>query len=125
MKTIILFLSAAFSLSIATQAFSEPRSGEVIFKNSCSSCHATNFPGAPQAHDVKAWQRKYEISQNQAQVIDPSLTGQALAQKTWEILIAKVKNGNKAMPPKGLCSSCTDQEYLNAIQFMMKTSKIK
>lgn len=118
MKSKFFLLLNLFTAVLAFAA-SEPRSGEEIFKQACATCHATQFPNAPQAHDVAAWQHKYAISQAQAKQIDPSLSGKDLEAKTDDVLVSKVKNGNKAMPPKGLCNDCTDQEYLNAIKFMM------
>ena len=110
---------AATTVSLA--ADNKPaRSGEEVFKQSCATCHAVNFPNAPQAHDTAAWQKKYEISAAQAKAQFPALSGKDLEEKTMEILVSKVRNGNHAMPPKGLCNDCTDQEYRNAIEFMNK-----
>jgi cytochrome c5 len=99
------------------------RSGEEIFKISCATCHATHFPNAPQAHDTAAWQKKYTISANQAKQLNPALTGKELDNQTMAVLISKVRNGNKTMPAHGLCNDCTDQEYQNAIEFMMKAKE--
>ncbi len=99
------------------------RSGEEVFKQSCATCHAVNFPNAPQAHDIAAWQKKYEVSAAQAKAQFPALGGKDLEEKTMEILVSKVRNGNHAMPPKGLCNDCTDQEYQNAIEFMSSPKK--
>lgn len=101
----------------------QPRSGEEVFNSACKTCHATHFPDAPQAHDVAAWQHKYTISANQAKQKNPGLTGKELDQQTLAVLVGKVRNGNHAMPAKGLCNDCTDQEYQNAIKFMMSEKK--
>jgi cytochrome c5 len=112
---------AATTTSFAAENKPAPtRSGEEVFKQSCATCHAVNFPNAPQAHDTAAWQKKYEISETQAKAQFPALRGKDLDEKTMEILVSKVRNGNHAMPPKGLCNDCTDQEYQNAIEFMSK-----
>jgi len=117
-----------FSVTIAANTLSwaadkPPRSGEQVFNQACATCHATQFPDAPQAHDTAAWQKKYAISAAQAKQQFPNLTGKELDAKTMAVMIAKVRNGNHAMPPKGLCNDCTDQEYQNAIEFMMSEKK--
>ncbi|MBS0350766.1 MAG: cytochrome c5 family protein [Proteobacteria bacterium] len=106
--------------SIATD---HTRSGEEVFNSACKACHATQFPNAPQAHDIAAWQKKYSISENQAKQKYPNLSGKALDQQTMAVLVAKVRNGNKTMPAKGLCNDCSDQEYQNAILYMMQPVK--
>ena len=35
-------------------------------------------------------------------------------------LLASVKNGLSAMPPKAMCMDCTDGEYKALIEHMMK-----
>jgi cytochrome c5 len=123
----ILNLAASLScLCIISQsclATTPPRLGEQVFNTACQTCHATHFPDAPQAHDVAAWQKKYAISENQAKQKNPNLKGDALDQQTMAVLVGKVRNGNHAMPAKGLCNDCTDQEYQNAIKFMMSPPK--
>lgn len=120
-KRKMLFL--LLTLTTFNLSFAATRSGSEVFQQACAMCHAHEFLNAPQAHDVKAWQKKYEISQNQALQQDPTLTGKALEKKTYQVLVSKVQNGNKAMPPKGNCPTCSDQEYLNAILYMMQAKK--
>ncbi len=118
-----LSMSSVFT-TVALAAENKPvRSGEEVFKQSCSTCHAVNFPNAPQVHDTTAWKKKYEISATQAKAQFPALGGKDLEEKTMDILVSKVRNGNHAMPPKGLCNDCTDQEYQNAIEFMSSPKK--
>lgn len=120
-KILNLLISLSFFCAFNQSCLAEtaPRSGEQIFNNSCKACHATHFPNAPQAHDVAAWQKKYTISENQAKQKNPNLSGKALDQQTMAVLVGKVRYGNHDMPAKGLCNDCSDQEYQNAIKFMM------
>jgi cytochrome c5 len=39
-------------------------------------------------------------------------------EKGMDALVASVKNGLNAMPPTGLCATCTDEEYAELIQYM-------
>lgn len=115
----LLTIIALLVSNLVTAHASPPRSGQAIFDNSCKTCHATHFPDAPQAHDIAAWQKKYEISQKQVKQKYPSISGKELDYLTMQVLINKVKYGNKTMPPHGLCNDCSDTEYKNAIIYMM------
>jgi cytochrome c5 len=37
-----------------------------------------------------------------------------------DTLVATVKTGKNAMPPGGMCTDCTDDDYKNAIEYMSK-----
>lgn len=68
------------------------------YNRSCAMCHDMGAAGAPKSHDPEAW--------------EPRLA------KGMETLVASVKNGLNAMPPTGLCSDCTDEEYTALIEYM-------
>ncbi|CAA0114911.1 Cytochrome c5 [Halioglobus japonicus] len=68
------------------------------YQTSCFACHSTGAAGAPKAHDVAAW--------------EPRMA------KGMPVLVASVKNGLNAMPPTGMCTTCTDEEYIALIEFM-------
>ena len=38
--------------------------------------------------------------------------------KGMEVLVASVNNGLNAMPPKGMCFDCTDDDYTALIEYM-------
>jgi cytochrome c5 len=38
--------------------------------------------------------------------------------KGMEVLVASVRNGLNAMPPGGLCNSCSDEDYAALITYM-------
>lgn len=73
------------------------------FNQSCAVCHTTGVAGAPKSHDTAAWA--------------PAM------KKSMEALIASVKKGVSAMPPKGMCYECTDEEYRAMIEFMAAPAK--
>ncbi|NRA56383.1 MAG: cytochrome c5 family protein [Gammaproteobacteria bacterium] len=75
-----------------------PRSGEQVYQASCFGCHGTGAAGAPKYGDAAAW------GPRKAQGI--------------ETLFSHALNGFNAMPPKGTCMSCSDDELKSAIEYM-------
>lgn len=74
------------------------RSGEDVYQTSCFGCHGTGAAGAPKLGDATAWEPR--ISQG------------------MEVLFSHALNGFNAMPPKGTCMSCSDDELKAAIEHM-------
>jgi len=68
------------------------------YNRACMACHLTGASGVPKLGDAEAWAPRLE--------------------KGSEALLASVKNGLGAMPPKGLCFDCSDEEYTALINFM-------
>ena len=65
---------------------------------SCGACHAVGVAGAPATGNAEAWAPRME--------------------KGMEALVASVRNGLNAMPPGGLCNSCSDEDYAALITYM-------
>ncbi|WIO73697.1 cytochrome c5 family protein [Porticoccaceae bacterium LTM1] len=80
-----------------------PRSGEDIYKKSCFACHATGASGAPKLGDAAAWKPR--------------------ADQGMETLLKHAWNGFNAMPPKGTCFDCSEDEIKAAIQHMLDSLK--
>jgi len=78
-----------------------PRSGEEVFNGTCTSCHTAGIAGAPKKGDVAA--RGKRLSKGLAKTL------------------AVAKKGLNAMPAKGLCMDCSDDELTAAIKFMSGT----
>lgn len=95
MKNSIAAICSAFLLSLSASAFAEP---PAQYQASCFACHFSGAAGAPKTGDVAAW--------------EPRLA------KGMDVLVASVKNGMNAMPPTGLCATCSDEEYQALIEFM-------
>ena len=72
--------------------------GEEVFNTACTACHTAGILGAPKKGDKAAW--------------DDRLA------KGMDATLANALNGLNAMPPKGNCATCSDDEILNAIKFM-------
>jgi cytochrome c5 len=68
------------------------------YQTSCFACHSTGAAGAPLAHDAAAW--------------EPRMA------KGMPALVESIKKGLNAMPPTGMCATCTDAEYAALIEFM-------
>ena len=73
--------------------------GQKIYQTSCQACHATGAAGAPKLGDKDAWAPRIA--------------------KGNDALLSSVKNGLKAMPPKGTCMSCSEDELRAAMEYMV------
>jgi cytochrome c5 len=70
------------------------------YEKSCKLCHDTGLMGAPKTGDVAAWAPRLE--------------------KGNEVLMKHIKEGFNAMPPKGTCMDCTDEEFQKLLEKMSK-----
>jgi cytochrome c5 len=77
--------------------------GEDRYKSTCAVCHETGVGGAPKFRNEADWKVRMEAG------IDGML---AIAIK-----------GKGAMPPKGTCMQCSDQELKMAIEYMIPQKK--
>jgi len=80
-----------------------PRSGSEVYGAVCMACHTTGAAGAPVIGDASAW----------APRIDQGL----------ETLFSHSINGFNAMPAKGGCASCPDEEIKAAVEYLVAESK--
>lgn len=94
-----IYLLAACSDDNASTA-QVAKTGEDIYYQSCFSCHERGHGGAPKRGDMSAWQSRVEKGQ--------------------EALMQNMLRGYRAMPPKGACFSCSDQELQMALDFMLE-----
>jgi cytochrome c5 len=74
--------------------------GQKIYQASCQACHAAGVAGAPKLGDKEAWAPRIA--------------------KGNDALLLSVKNGLKAMPPKGTCMSCSEDELRAAMEYMVE-----
>lgn len=80
------------------------RSGSDIYATNCIACHSSGVAGAPILGDVAAWADR-------------------LAQKGLETVYANAINGIGAMPARGTCMDCSDDEVIAAIDHILDNSK--
>lgn len=82
---------------------SEPRSGEAVYNTACAACHGTGVAGAPKFADKAAWA--------------PRL------QQGNDALWASLTNGKNAMPPKGMCMDCSEDELKAVLAYITDAVK--
>lgn len=97
MKTLLVTVLTLFTVS----AFAQPDMAK--YDKSCKVCHATGAAGAPKTGDAEAWA--------------PHLA------KGMDTMMNSVHNGLNAMPPKGMCFDCSDEDYKALIEYMSTPAK--
>lgn len=76
---------------------------ERVYMQSCWACHNTGAAGAPKVGTAADWAPR--------------------AAKGIDTLLANAISGVNAMPAKGLCFTCTDDDLKALIQYMIDSSK--
>ncbi|WP_342030427.1 c-type cytochrome [Pseudomonas sp. SST3] len=76
------------------------RSGEEVVGKFCNACHGTGLLNSPKVGDTAAWQARAD------------------KQGGLDGLLATAISGINAMPPKGTCADCSDDELMAAIKHM-------
>ncbi len=79
------------------------RSGEAVYNAQCAMCHATGAAGAPKFGNAGDWGPR-------------AATG-------MDALMNSALNGKNAMPARGLCTTCSDDELQAAVEYMVNNSK--
>lgn len=69
-----------------------------IWVASCGNCHTSRMSGAPRLGDTEAW----------APVIAQGM----------DTMLEHTINGYRKMPPLGLCSVCTEEDFVALISWM-------
>lgn len=94
---------AANVAATAGDSGGEPRSGEAVYNTACAACHGTGAGGAPKMGDAAAW---------------TSRIGQGT-----DTLYEHAIHGFNAMPAKGLCMDCSDDELKASVDYMVANSQ--
>lgn len=76
-----------------------PRSGEAVYTANCSACHGTGAAGAPIKGNAEQWASHVA--------------------KGRDTLITHALEGFNAMPARGACGNCSDEEITNAVDYML------
>ena len=76
----------------------EPLSGQEVYDRFCFACHATGVAEAPLLQDADQWAPRLE--------------------KGMDELLRTSTTGLGAMPPKGTCMTCSDDEMVSAIRYL-------
>jgi len=88
---------------LAVNTAAQAADGETIYNTKCMVCHATGVAGAPKIGDKEAWAPRIA-------------TG-------MDALLGSATNGKNAMPPKGTCMDCTEDDLKAAIEYMISKSQ--
>ncbi|MCP5330257.1 MAG: cytochrome c5 family protein [Pseudomonadales bacterium] len=76
---------------------------ERVYMQNCWACHNSGAAGAPKVGNAADWAPR--------------------VQKGMDTLLANATNGLNAMPAKGLCFTCTEDDLKALIQYMVDSSK--
>ena len=87
----------------AVAANDGPRSGEAVYNQFCTACHAIGVANAPKFGNAGDWAPRIE--------------------KGFDTMLSHAINGLNAMPPRGTCANCSDEEIENAITYMVENSQ--
>ena len=69
------------------------------YQANCFACHGTGAAGAPKLGDSEAWDTRME--------------------KGMEAVMANAINGIGAMPARGICMSCSDDDLQLVVEYML------
>jgi len=72
---------------------------QATYQMFCFACHSSGLSGAPLPGDAEAWAPRMEKGRDE--------------------IIAIMNRGLNAMPPKGLCRDCTDDQLWELSQYMV------
>lgn len=87
----------------APVAAAGPKSGKDVYTGFCTTCHGAGVMGAPKYGTAADWA--------------PRVT------KGKDTLYTHAISGFNAMPPKGMCAACSDDEIKAAVDYMLDGSK--
>ena len=74
-----------------------------IYKQACFACHDTGAANAPKLGDKAAWEPR--IAQGLDQLLSTAISGKG------------------AMPPRGTCATCSDEDLRIAIEYMVSKAQ--
>lgn len=93
--------SCAGGASVAAAGAGGPQDPAQVYNTYCVACHATGANNAPVLGDAASWQPRID--------------------KGVDTLYSNAINGfnNGAMPPKGLCMACSDEDIHAVVDYML------
>ena len=104
--TLSLVVMFGLTVSLSIVSVSEAaaaRTGKQVYETACKACHATGVSGAPKYGD-KVW-LQMEKKEGMKELVKDAIKGE------------------RAMPPKGGCADCTEDEIRAAIKYMIDSAK--
>lgn len=94
---------AAATAAPASAGPAEARSAEKIYNTSCFACHGAGIAGAPKLGDPGVWASRVANG--------------------FDAMVSNAINGINAMPPRGTCMDCSDEEIQATVQYMVDNSQ--
>ena len=91
--------AAPMAMAAAEPAAANAFDVEGTYMANCNACHAAGVANAPKLGDKAAWDARLE--------------------KGMDALMVNVMNGINAMPAKGLCMSCTQENLQEIVNYMV------
>ncbi|OMG67153.1 cytochrome C [Stutzerimonas balearica] len=91
---------AAAGAGAAAAAGGAARSGADVVGKFCNACHGSGLLNSPKIGDTAAWKARADAAGG------------------LDTLLQHAINGIRAMPPKGTCADCSDDELKAAIEHM-------
>lgn len=79
------------------------RSGQQVYDQSCAACHNSGAAGSPRIGAAAPWQDRYDS-------------------KGFEMLVTNSISGIGAMPPRGGCMDCSDEEIEASVRYILDRS---
>ncbi|MBD9483106.1 cytochrome c5 family protein [Pseudomonas sp. PDM14] len=86
--------------AVAASAGGGAKTPDDIIAAHCGACHTAGVLGAPKIGDTAAWKERADH------------------QGGLDGILAKAISGINAMPPRGTCADCSDEDLLGAIKKM-------
>lgn len=91
-------------VEVAAAAPAGPRDGKTVVETKCSMCHTAGVAGAPKLNNAGDWAPRIA--------------------KGIEVLYKHgIEGFGAAMPAKGMCMDCSDDEIKAAVDFMVEGAK--
>lgn len=87
--------------SASATAATPTRSGDSVYHQHCIICHESGVAGAPKFRNAAEWAPRVAKA--------GGIAG----------LLTIVNEGLNAMPPKGTCQECSEEELKHAIEYML------
>lgn len=98
MTTLIKIASLATALLLANISHADVAS---TYAKTCGTCHDSGALNAPKRGDKATWDR-------------------LKTQKGMDTLVKSTRQGMPQMPAKGLCQTCSDEDFRSLIEYMAK-----
>ena len=94
--------AAVADAAAATEA-AAPMTAEQIYQTNCLACHATGAAGAPKTGDAAAWAPRIANG--------------------MDTMVSNAVKGLNAMPPMGLCMSCSEDDIRGVVEYIVAQSQ--